>query len=67
MYIIYHYYTENFDHSKHKPFLTEQQFFPLLQMHSDVNQIYIKVCNYYDKHYNVVTILDSEGNIICFS
>ena len=67
MAVIYKYYCEKFDSKKHNPFLTEQEFFPYIQMTSDVNQIAIKVLNYYDQYYSVTTIFDKEGNVISFS
>lgn len=67
MAIIYKYYCEKFDSKKHKPFLTEQEFFPYIKMFGDMNKIAIKVLNYYDQYYSVTTIYDKQGNVICFS
>jgi hypothetical protein len=64
MKVIYEYYKEKFDHKKHKPFLSEQEFYVYIQMNRDLNETYIKVANYYDSYFNVVTILDEKGNII---
>lgn len=66
MALIYKYYTEKFDSFKHKPFLSEQEFFPYIQMTSDLNKIAIKVMNYYDQYYSVTTIFDKEGNVISY-
>jgi hypothetical protein len=66
MALIYKYYTEKFDSSKHKPFLSEQEFFPYIQMTSNLNEIAIKVLNYYDQYYSVTTVFDKEGNVISF-
>ena len=66
MALIYKYYTEKFDSSKHKPFLSEQEFFPYIQMTSNLNEIAIKVLNYYDQYYSVTTIFDKEGNVISY-
>lgn len=64
MKVIYEYYKEKFDSKKHHPFLTEQEFFPYIQINRDLNETYIKVVNYYDSYFNVVTILDEQGNAI---
>jgi uncharacterized protein YueI len=64
MKVIYEYYKDKFDHKKHKPFLPEQEFYVYIQMNRDLNETYIKVANYYDSYFNVVTILDEKGNII---
>jgi hypothetical protein len=65
MKVIYEYYKEKFDPKKHNPFMTEQEFFPYIQISRlNLNETFIKVANYYDSYYNVVTILDEQGNII---
>jgi len=64
--VIYKYYTEKFDHKKHKPFLNENEFYTYIQMVSDLNTIAIKVFNHYDKEFEVTTLLDKDGNIITF-
>ena len=66
MALIYKYYTEKFDDKKHKPFLTENEFFPYIQIHFNINEIWIKVQGYYDQHYGVSTLYDKEGNILSF-
>lgn len=65
--ILYKYYCEKFDSKKHTPFLTEQEFFPYIQMTLDVNQVATKVFNYYDGLYSVVTLYDKNGNLISYS
>jgi hypothetical protein len=64
MKVIYEYYKEKYNPKKHTPFLSEQEFYVYIQMNRDLNETYIKVANYYDSYYNVVTILDEKGNII---
>jgi hypothetical protein len=65
MKILYEFYKEKFDGSKHKPFLTEEEFFPYIQITKpNLTETYLKVANYYDSYFNVITILDQEGNII---
>jgi len=64
--LVYSYYKEKFDKDKHSPFLSENEFYTYLQISSDVNKTIIKVFNYYDNLYNVVTLLDNNGNIITF-
>ena len=65
--VIYEYYTEKFDHSKHNPFLSEREFFPYIQMHSSLQDLYINIINYYDSYYNVITLFDCKGNVISIS
>jgi hypothetical protein len=64
--LVYSYYKEKFNYSKHSPFLSENEFYNYLQISSDVNKTIIKVFNYYDNLYNVVTLMDKNGNIITF-
>jgi hypothetical protein len=64
--IVYDYYKENFDNSKHSPFLTESEFFPYLQMTMDVNGVAQKIMHEYDAFYGVVTLYDRNGNIITY-
>lgn len=64
--IVYEFYKEKFDHKKHKPFLSEQEFFPYIQMCMNLDELYIISQNYYDQMFNVTTILDNKGNIITY-
>lgn len=64
--IVYEYYKEKFDSKKHSPFLSEREFYHYIRMIPDLDTLYIKICNYYDGIYNVITILDPNGNIITF-
>ena len=65
MKVLYEYYKEKFDPKKHNPFLTEEEFYPYIQISRlNLHETFIKVSNYYDSYYNVVTILDEKGNII---
>jgi hypothetical protein len=63
--IMYEYYKEKFDPKKHNPFLTENEFYTYIQISRlNLHETIIQVANYYDSYYNVVTILDEQGNII---
>jgi len=64
--IVYEYYKENFDTKKHNPFLSESEFYTYIRLIPDLDTLYIKLCNHYDGVFNVVTILDTKGNIITF-
>lgn len=65
MKVLYEYYKEKFDPKKHSPFLSEDEFFPYIQIAKpNLQETYIKVVNYFDSYYNVITILDQDGNII---
>lgn len=66
MALIYKYYTENFDEKKHKTFLSENEFFPYIQIHYNLNDIWIKIQQKYDQHYGVATLYDKNGNILAF-
>lgn len=63
--IVYEYYKEKFDHSKHKPFLS---IFELPQMLLATgygpNQLLDKCIRYYDEKFNLVHLLDKNGNLI---
>lgn len=65
--IVYEYYKENFDHSKHKPFLAENEFFPYIQITMDLNGLAKEIFHHYDAFYGVITIYDRYGNIITYS
>lgn len=64
--ILYEYYKENFDKKKHNPLLSESEFYTYIQLVPSIDTLYIKVCNHYDGYFNVITILDTKGNIITF-
>jgi hypothetical protein len=65
MQVLYEYYKEKFDPKKHNPFLNNGEFYTYIQISRlNLNETFIKVANYYDSYYNVVTILDEKGNII---
>lgn len=65
MKLLYEYYKEKFDPKKHNPFLNEIEFFSYIQISRlNLHETFIKVANYYDSYFNVVTVLDEKGNII---
>ena len=62
--ILYAYYAEHFDKSKHSPFLTFQELITYLPMWGDVINIYNDICKYYDEKFDVRTLTNKEGIII---
>lgn len=62
--LMYQYYTENFDHSRHSPFLDEHSFYQLMQLWPFARHGWEKVVRYYDEKFNVVILSDKQGRII---
>ena len=63
--IVYEYYKERFDHKKHKPFLGLAELPQFLMATGfNVNQIFNKCCKYYDEKFNIVHLLDKNGDLI---
>jgi|APGre2960657505_1045072.scaffolds.fasta_scaffold06932_6 hypothetical protein len=69
--IVYEYYLENFNSDKHKPFLSFNNFFTYISIWTrthmiDLNLIFEKVCDKYDKKYNIIKLLDNQGVLISY-
>ena len=64
--LVYEYYKERFDRSKHRPFLPPHEFAMYLQMCMDVPRVFERVCQYYDDKFNIVLLKDKNGNFIAF-
>jgi hypothetical protein len=64
--VVYEYYREKFEKDKHKPFLGQQEFFVFLQMYMNIHTVFEKVCDYYNKKFEIVELRDAEGNLISF-
>jgi hypothetical protein len=64
--IVYEYYRERFDKSKHRPFLPPTEFAMYLQMCMNVPAVFERVCQHYDELFKVVTLKDKDGNFISF-
>ena len=63
--IVYEFYKEKFDHSKHRPFLGMQDVANLLlNLGYNVNEIMNKCVEHYDKEFNIVKVSDKNGNPI---
>jgi hypothetical protein len=62
--IVYEFYKENFDQSKHKPFLGIQELAQLLPMFGNIDVIFETCCKHYDQKFNVVRVSDKNGNLI---
>lgn len=62
--IVYEYYKEHFDNTKHSPFFSPQELVQLLPMKFNIQLIYDKCINYFDNKFEIVILRDKEGNII---
>ena len=62
--IIYNFYMEKFDHSKHKPFLLIMELLEHLPRWGNLQVIFQDVCDYYDNKFEIVEVKDREGNTI---
>jgi len=62
--IVHNFYSEKFDHSKHKPFLSMMELATFLPSWGDVNAVFEKCCRYYDEKFDVKVLLDKDGNVI---
>ncbi len=62
--VIYYYYREHHVPEKHIGPFDIQEFFIYLNMWGNMQQIFQKVIDYYDQKFNLVQLLDKNGNII---
>jgi hypothetical protein len=62
--VIYHYYREHHNIGKHLGPLDVQEFFIYLNMWGNIQQIAERVISHYDQKFNLVQLLDKNGNII---
>ena len=63
--IVYEYYKERFDHSKHTPFLQVTDLANFMVMTGmNVDRILDKCVRYYDEKFDVRTLSDKDGKII---
>jgi hypothetical protein len=63
--IVYEYYKEKFNHSKHTPFLHIQDLANLLlNLGYDVNKILDKCAMHFDQKFSIVRVLDKDGKFI---
>ena len=65
--IVYEYYKEHFDNTKHSPFFSPQELVQILPMRFNVQLIYEKCVKHFDDKFQIVTIKDKEGNTIKMS
>ncbi len=54
--ILFEYYKEKFDKTKHSPFLDYSDFLPAIQMWPGVREAYNMVTEYYDAKFNVLKL-----------
>ena len=62
--IVYEFYKEKFDSSKHSPFLSLMELATFLPMTGNVNIIFERCCKYYDEKFDVRILTDKNGNYI---
>ena len=63
--IVHEYYSERFDHTKHKPFLSLMELAQFLPASGrNVNKIFEDCCRHYDEVFNIVRLLNKDGNLI---
>lgn len=63
-YILYEYYLEKFDESKHSPKLGPQEFLTFFTMWGSLPAAFDKVVSYFDQKFNVRALLDEKGELI---
>lgn len=62
--IVYEYYRERFDQSKHYPLLSINELVQILTTFSNINQIFDTCCRHYDEKFAINILRDKDGNII---
>jgi hypothetical protein len=62
--IVHNFYSEKFDHSKHKPFLSMMELATFLPSWGNLDAVFEKCCRYYDEKFDVKVLLDKDGNLI---
>ena len=62
--LIYIYYKEKFDSYKHKPELSRNELMMYVQMYNDVNSILNYVVQEYDRKFDIVLLIDTNGQYI---
>jgi hypothetical protein len=59
--LIYIYYKEKFDGYKHKPELSRNQLMMYVQTYTDINSILNYVVDEYDRKFEIVLLIDTNG------
>ena len=59
--LIYIYYKEKFDGYKHKPELSRNQLMMYVQTYTDINSILNYVVDDYDRKFEIVLLIDTNG------
>ena len=62
--LIYIYYKEKFDGYKHKPELSRNQLMMYVQTYNDINSILNYVVQEYDRKFDIVLLIDTNGQYI---
>ena len=62
--LIYIYYKEKFNGYKHKPELSRNELMMYVQMYNDVNSILNYVVQEYDRKFDIVLLMNTNGQYI---
>jgi len=62
--LIYIYYKEKFDGYKHKPELSRNELMMYVQMYNDVNSLLNYVIQEYDSKFDIVLLMNTNGQYI---
>ena len=62
--LIYIYYKEKFDGYKHKPELSRNELMMYVQTYNDVNSILNYVVQEYDRKFDIVLLMNTNGQYI---
>ena len=62
--VLYSYYKEKFDHSKHKPFIKPHEFMQYLTMWGDPKSCFDIACQYYEAQLGITKVINEKGQII---
>ena len=62
--IVYEYYREKFDHSKHTPFLSMMELIQILPQVMSANLAMDASLKYFDQKFNVTILSDKDGALI---
>lgn len=62
--VLYQYYVEKFDDTKHKPRLNFNELFIYLRMWTNVDLLIDKIIKEYDVTFSTTFVIDKHGNYI---
>ena len=62
--ILYQFYSEKFDSSKHKPFLPKADFIHLINFFMNIQDAFQIAFNYYNNKFNILIITDKDKTFL---